>query len=84
MAAKVSTLIIKDCVVTEGKADVMVTAGDGLVDFAVVLGKLLNGGFAGPSYIECVGGQGVEQIDRDLSFTLGYIRGLYAALETAN
>jgi sugar phosphate isomerase/epimerase len=83
VAANVSTLIIKDCSVEQGKPDVMVTVGDGLVDFAVVLGELLNGGFAGPSYVECVGGQGVEQVDRDLSFTLGYIRGIYAALGTA-
>ena len=58
----------------------MVTPGDGLVDFAVVLRELIKGGFNGPSYVECVGGRDPGQIDRDIAFTLGYIKGLYAAL----
>jgi sugar phosphate isomerase/epimerase len=80
VAAKVSSLIVKDCIVEAGKPDVMVTPGDGLVDFAVVLCELIKGGFNGPSYVECVGGRDPGQIDRDIAFTLGYMKGLYAAL----
>ena len=75
-----STAIIKDCVVVDGKADVMVTPGDGLVDFPTILGKLAGGGFAGPYYVECVGGKTTEEVDRDLAFTLGYVKGILAGL----
>ena len=76
MASRVTTAIIKDCVVEDGKPDVQVTAGDGLVDFPVVLKQLIEGGFRGPWYVECVGGREVAQIDRDLAFTLGYVKGI--------
>ena len=81
VASEVTTFIVKDCVVEEGKADVMVTAGDGLVDFPCVLGKLLAAGFRGPLYVECVGGQEPVEVDRDLAFTLGYVRGILASLQ---
>lgn len=74
-----STVIIKDCVVQEGKADVMVTPGDGLVNFPAVLGSLVRGGFRGPCYVECVGSKEPVGIDRDVAFTLGYVRGILAA-----
>lgn len=79
-APRVTTAIIKDCVVEDGKPDVQVTAGDGLVDFPVVLEKLIEGGFQGPFYVECVGGREVPQIDRDLAFTLGYVKGILQAI----
>jgi len=78
---RVTTAIIKDCVVVDDTPDVMVTAGDGLVDFPVVLRKLAAGGFQGPFYVECVGGRQPAAVDRDLAFTLGYVRGILAALE---
>ena len=80
VAPKVSTAIVKDCVVNAGVPDVMVTPGDGLVDFDIVLGKLQRGGFRGPYYVECVGGQTLPQIDRDVAFTLGYVKGILAGL----
>jgi len=80
VAGSVSSLIVKDCIVEAGNPDVMVTPGDGLVDFSVVLKELVKGGFRGPSYVECVGGINLEQIDRDLAFTLGYVEGIFAAL----
>lgn len=80
VASLVTTVIIKDCVVEGGQPDVMVTAGDGLVDFAVVLGKLTAAGFAGPMYVECVGGSEPEQADVDLAFTRGYVEGILATL----
>ena len=48
IAPKVTTTIIKDCVVEDGVPDVMVTPGEGLVDFETVLNGLVNGGFDGP------------------------------------
>ena len=36
--------------------------------------------FAGPCYVECVGGDDLPAIDRNLAFPLGYIKGIQAAL----
>ncbi|MBN2449117.1 MAG: sugar phosphate isomerase/epimerase [Lentisphaeria bacterium] len=74
-----NSFIIKDCAIREGKADVMVTAGDGLVDFPRVIGDFARGGFRGPYYVECVGGRTPAAVDRDIAFTLGYVRGILAA-----
>ncbi len=79
VASTVSTGIIKDCVVVDGKADVMVTPGDGLVDFYTVLSGLVGGGFDGPLYVECVSGKTPEAVDRDIAFALGYVRGILTA-----
>lgn len=81
VAGAVTTFIVKDCVVEEGKADVMVTAGDGLVNFPSVLGQLLAVGFGGPLYVECVSSVEPVQVDRDLAHTLGYVRGVLASLQ---
>ena len=75
-----TTGIIKDCVVEDGKSDVMVTAGDGLVDFYAVLSGLVGGGFDGPLYVECVGSDAPDAVDRDIAFTLGYTKGILATL----
>jgi sugar phosphate isomerase/epimerase len=80
VAPKVSSVIIKDCVIKDGTPDVMVTPGDGLVDFPLILGALDNAGFTGPCYVECVGGVEPDQVDRDLAFTLGYVKGILASL----
>lgn len=80
VAPLATTGIIKDCVVENGKPDVMVTAGDGLVDFYAVLSGLVGGGFSGPLYVECVGSEAPEAVDRDIAFTLGYTRGILATL----
>lgn len=80
VADKVTTVIIKDCVVIDGKPDVMVTAGDGLVDFPVVLRQLVAAGFGGPMYVECVGSTEPDEVDADLAFTRGYTAGILASL----
>ena len=80
VAPIVTTGIIKDCVVEDGKSNVMVTAGDGLVDFYTVLSGLVGGGFDGPLYVECVGSTEVKAVDRDVAFTLGYTKGILTAL----
>ena len=80
VAAKVTTGIIKDCVVVDGKPDVVVTPGEGLVDFEKVLGGLVRGGFRGPLYVECVGGKELEEIHQNVKSTLGFVKGVLADL----
>ena len=77
VASRTSTLIIKDCVL-EGteKRDVMVTAGDGLVDFPFVIEKIQAGGFTGPMYVECVGATEPDDVDRELKRTHEFVSGL--------
>lgn len=76
IASRTSTLIIKDCSLEGDKPDVMVTAGDGLVDFAFVIGKMQEGGFEGPMYVECVGSTEPDDVDKDLKRTHTFISGL--------
>ncbi len=73
IAPKVTTTIIKDCVVEDGVPDVMVTPGEGLVDFETVLNGLVNNGFEGPLYVECVGGATVDEINRNTKATLKFV-----------
>ncbi|MDA0710914.1 MAG: TIM barrel protein [bacterium] len=81
IAAITSTAIIKDCVIRDdGKPDVNVTAGDGLVEFYTVLSGLVGGGFSGPLYVECVGSSLPDDVDRDLAFTRGYVKGVLTSL----
>lgn len=73
IAPKVTTTIIKDCVVEDGVPDVMVTPGEGLVEFDTVLNGLVSGGFDGPLYVECVGGETVDEIDGNIKATLQFV-----------
>lgn len=69
-----STFIIKDCVIIDGKPDVMVTPGNGLVDFDKVIGGLVANGFDGPCYLECVSGKTLEEIDHAVSASRVFIK----------
>lgn len=80
IAPVVTTAIIKDCRIDDGKPEVMITPGEGLVDFEAVLGGLVRGGFRGPLYLECVGGKTVGEIDANIARTLPFIRGILARL----
>jgi sugar phosphate isomerase/epimerase len=80
VAPVVTTGIIKDCIVREGKPDVMITPGEGWVDFERVLSALLVNGFDGPLYVECVGGSTVEEIDANVRRTYDYLRELLSRL----
>ena len=73
VAPKVTTVIIKDCVVEDGEPDVMVTPGEGLVDFKRVLDGLADGGCDGPLYVECVGGTTLDEIDANVESTLKFV-----------
>jgi len=59
----VTTCIIKDCTVDDGKPEVWLMPGEGLVDFPDVLGSLIKGGFDGPFYVECLGGDNHAEIN---------------------
>ena len=74
VASMVTTVIIKDCVVQDGEPDVMVTPGEGLVDFKRVLGGLAEGGFDGPLYVECVGGSTLNEINANVESTLTFVK----------
>ena len=78
IASRTSTLIVKDCSLDGDKPDVMITAGDGLVDFPYIIEKMQAGGFTGPMYIECVGSTEPADVDEDLKRTHEYISGLVA------
>jgi sugar phosphate isomerase/epimerase len=73
VAPLISTGIIKDCVLKDGTPDVMVTPGEGLVDFDTVLSGLVAGGFDGPLYLECVGGTTIDEIDANVRHTLTFV-----------
>ena len=74
IASHTTTAIVKDCVLNDGVPDVMVTPGDGLVDFRAVFAGLCGGGFHGPCYVECVGGSALAAIDANLKATLDFVR----------
>lgn len=80
VAPLVTTAIIKDCVVKDGQPDVMITPGEGWVDFRAVLGGLVAGGFRGPLYVECVGGSSLAEIDQNVRRTLAFVQGILAEL----
>jgi sugar phosphate isomerase/epimerase len=72
--------IVKDCVLRDGEPDVMVTPGEGLVDFEKVLSGLVDGGFRGPLYVECVAGKELPEIDKNIRSTLQFVKGILRGL----
>lgn len=81
IAGLVDVCIIKDCVVENGKPDVMVTPGQGVVDFPAVLSGLVDGGFTGPVYVECVGGATMDEIHNNVTRTHSYISEMVGRLD---
>ena len=69
-----------DCVVNDGVPDVMVTPGEGLVDFEKVLAGLVEGGFKGPLYVECVAGKELDEINKNVKSTLKFLNDILAKL----
>jgi sugar phosphate isomerase/epimerase len=80
VAPLVTTCIIKDCVVVDGQPDVMITPGEGWVDFDAVLSALVREGFGGPLYVECVGGQSPQDIDWNVQRTHAFLQEILARL----
>jgi sugar phosphate isomerase/epimerase len=80
VAPLVTTGIIKDCVVRDGVPDVLITPGEGWVDFHGVLSGLVGAGFRGPLYLECVGGETIDEIDRNVQATWQYVAEILARM----
>jgi sugar phosphate isomerase/epimerase len=62
IAPIVAGMCIKDEVGGQ-KGDVMVTPGDGLVDFPAVFTALKDAGFAGPCVVECLSGEALDEVN---------------------
>jgi len=77
----VTTCIIKDCILVDGKPDVWIQPGTGLVNFESVLGTLARSGFAGPLYVECLGGTELADIHRRAKETHDWLQTLLATLD---
>ncbi len=80
VAPHVGMCIIKDCVVVDDKSDVHLLPGEGWVDFPVVLGKLVEAGFTGPLYVECLGGSELDDINDRARRTHGFVTDIIARL----
>jgi sugar phosphate isomerase/epimerase len=80
ISTMVTTVIIKDCVINNGKPNVLITPGEGLVNFERILSSLINSGFKGPLYVECVGGTEIYEIDRNIRSTLRFIKDILEKL----
>ncbi len=79
-APYVTTCIIKDCIVTDGTPDVWILPSDGWVDYESVLGSLVNAGFRGPLYVECLGGEELEDINDRAKRTHKFISDIVGGL----
>ena len=80
VAPLVTVGIIKDCIVKDDKPDVMITPGEGWVDFQAVFKGLVDGGFRGPLYLECVGGATPEEIDRNVARSRVFVNNILEKL----
>ena len=80
VARYVTTCIIKDCLVTDGTPDVWILPGDGWVDFRAVLSSLVGAGFTGPLYVECLGGEALDDINHRARITHGFLSDTIADL----
>lgn len=79
IAPIVSSMCIKDEV--GGKqGDVMVTPGDGTVDFAAVFSALKEAGFAGPFAVECLSGESLEEINHEAVRARQFLEETFAAV----
>jgi sugar phosphate isomerase/epimerase len=71
----VRAMCVKD--ETGGKhGEVMITPGTGDVDFERVFAILAEAGFAGPMWVECVGGKTLAEINAEARKARGFIEGL--------
>ena len=67
-------ICVKDC--TGFEDEVMITVGEGLVDFESVFDTLKDAGFTGPVTVECVGGETPEQVNAAAEQTYEFVASL--------
>ncbi len=74
-APYVVAMCFKDCVKMRGDTDIL--PGEGAVDFKAVIEVLVNGGFTdGPVLVECLGGDGYDEITRRAKDTYAFMNSL--------
>ena len=79
IAPIVGAMCIKDEVGGQ-RGDVMVTAGDGLVDFAAVFGALKEAGFNGPCTVETLSGEALDDINHQATRARSFLENTFAAV----
>ena len=62
------------------RGDVMVTPGDGLVDFPAVFTALKEAGFAGPFVVECLSGESLDEINHEAVRARKFLEETFAAV----
>ena len=62
------------------QGEVMITPGTGVVDFARIYATLRDVGYDGPNWVECCGGETVEEITEEAKKTKAFIEGIWAEL----
>lgn len=62
------------------QGDVMVTPGDGLVDFPAVFTALKEAGFAGPFVVECLRGETLDEINHEAVRARKFLEETFAAV----
>jgi len=81
MAEYCVAVCLKDCArKPDGKPDVNVRPGTGLVDFAACLRALAAAGFSGPMLFECLGGATPDEVDANAGEAKRFIESLLAQL----
>ena len=55
------------------RGEVMLTLGTGDVDFDVLFDILRDAGFTGPAWVECMGGETVEEINIEADKTMAFL-----------
>ncbi len=76
IAECVAGVCVKDCQVSGGEKSVMVTPGDGAVDFEAVFVSLRHAGFSGPCIVETLGGTTPEHIDAEAVRAAAFMSGI--------
>lgn len=79
IAPIVAAMCIKDEIGGQ-QGDVMVTPGDGLVDFAAVFTALKDAGFAGPCVVECLSGETLDEINHQAVRARHFLEDTFAAV----
>ena len=76
IAGHVSGVCVKDVLVENGEKSVMVTPGDGEVNFDRVFGILDDAGFSGPCIIETLSGTTPQEIDTQAAKAMAFMDGV--------
>ena len=76
IAGHVSGVCVKDVLIENGEKSVMVTPGDGEVNFERVFQILGDAGFAGPCIVETLSGTTPQEVDRQAARAMEFLDGV--------